>query len=265
MSVQRAMGMLSTAALLILAATFLPLLFSARLQGLSVWIGATFKLGFLLLAALFATLSYTSFEKSNPVRRAWLLMAAGLWMYGMAQSVLAFYQLVLDTRVPFPSVADVFFVPATVLLVFSLFSFVGVYKEVGFQIARRGDVSVVIAFALALLAGFLVVVGRPVFASDAPVTERILNVAYPVLDCFLLVPVVLLLRMAMGMRGGSLWKVWTALLAGFLLLAAGDILFAFFTTLGQTGLEPLLDLAFALSYVLIAKAVVTQYGILTAQ
>jgi hypothetical protein len=263
--VERTIGTLSTAALLILAATFLPLLFSAKLQGLSIWIGATFKLGFLLLAALFATLSCSSFEKSNPVRRAWLLMAAGLWMYWMAQSVLAFYQLALDARAPFPSIADAFFVPATVLLVSSLFSFVRVYKQVGFQIARRGDVSVVVAFAAVLLAAFLVVVGRPVLASDAPVTERLLNVAYPVLDCFLFVPVVLLLRMAMGMRGGSLWKVWTALLAGFLLLAAGDILFAFFTTLGKTGLEPLLDLAFALSYVLIAKAAVTQYGILTAR
>jgi hypothetical protein len=259
------MGTLSTAALVILSATFVPLLFTAKLEGLSVWIGATFKLGFLILAALFATLSSSSFENSNPVRRAWLLMASGLWMYGVAQSVLAFYQLVLDTRVPFPSVADALFVPATALLVCSLFSFVSVYKEVGFEIARRGDVSVVIACAAALLAGFLVVVGRPVLSSGAPVTERILNLVYPILDCFLLVPVVLLLRMAMGMRGGSLWKVWTALLAGFLLLAAGDILFAFFTTLGKTGLEPLLDLAFALSYVLIAKAAVTQYGILTAR
>jgi hypothetical protein len=262
--VERTIGIASTAALLILSAVFLPQLFSSRLQVLGVWVGATFKLGFLLLAALFATLSYSSFEESNPVRRAWLLMAAGLWMYWMAQSVLAFYQLILDARAPFPSIADVFFVPATVLLVFSLFSFVRVYKEVGFQIAQRSDVSIVIAFAAALLAGFLIVVGRPVLASDAPTPERFLNVLYPVLDCFLLVPVVLLLRMAMGMRGGSLWKVWTALLAGFLLLAAGDILFAFFTTLGETGLEPLLDLAFALSYVLIAKAAVTQYGILTA-
>jgi hypothetical protein len=66
------------------------------------------------------------------------------------------------------------------------------------------------------------------------------------------------------MRGGSLWKVWMALLLGFVFLAAGDILFAFFTTLGKSALDPLLDVAFAWSYILIARALVTQHGILSA-
>ena len=55
-----------------------------------------------------------------------------------------------------------------------------------------------------------------------------------------------------------------ALLLGFVFLAAGDILFAFFTTLGKSGLDPLLDVAFAWSYILIARALVTQHGILSS-
>ena len=107
-------------------------------------------------------------------------------------------------------------------------------------------------------------VGRPVLASEAPFAEQVLNIAYPVLDCLLLIPAVLLLKMALSMRGGTLWKVWMALLLGFVFLAVGDILFAFFTTLGKTGLDPLLDVAFAWSYILIARAVVTQHGILAS-
>jgi hypothetical protein len=105
------------------------------------------------------------------------------------------------------------------------------------------------------------VVARPILSSEAPLLERVLNVFYPVVDCILLVPAALLLKMALSMRGGSLWKVWMTLLLGFVFLALGDIGFAFFTTLGKSALDPLLDLAFAWSYILIARAVVTQHSI----
>jgi hypothetical protein len=150
--------------------------------------------------------------------------------------------------------------PATVLLAVSLFLFLKVYKSVGFEVAETFEVGIFLLFAFSLLAVFFLVVGRPVLASEAPFAERALNIVYPVLDCILLIPAVLLLKMALSMRGGSLWKVWMALLVGLVFLAVGDILFAFFTTLGKSALDPLLDVAFAWSYILIARAVVTQHA-----
>jgi hypothetical protein len=57
-----------------------------------------------------------------------------MWAYVVAQSVLAFYQLVLGRPAPFPSAADLFFLPATLLLAVSLFLFLKVYKSVGFEV-----------------------------------------------------------------------------------------------------------------------------------
>jgi hypothetical protein len=269
MKFDRLMGLGSLFAMVLLGAIFLPKLLvpeAAVYRDLLtpeaiLFIAAPIKLLFLLIAAIYASRSAASFESMNPVRSAWLLMAVGLWAYVVAQSVLAFYQLVLQETAPFPSAADLFFLPATVLLAMSLFVFLKVYKSVGFEVAEAFEVGIVLFFALSVLAVFLLVVGRPVLASEAPFAERALNMAYPVLDCILLVPAVLLLKMALSMRGGSLWKVWMALLLGFVFLAAGDILFAFFTTLGKSALDPLLDLAFAWAYILIARAVVTQHGI----
>ncbi|MGH9320299.1 MAG: hypothetical protein ACRD21_16145 [Vicinamibacteria bacterium] len=273
MSLDRRMGLLSMTAMLVLGVLVFPRLVAPDsflyreilTPRLVILVAAPLKLLFLVLAAIYASRSGSSFEKANPVRSAWFLLAAGLWSYVAAQSVLAVYQLVLNQPAPFPSVADLFFLPATVLLAVSLFSFLSVYKRVGFEVADTFEVGIVAACTLSLLAVFYVVVGRPVLASDAPFAERALNIAYPVLDCVLLIPAVLLLRMALSMRGGSLWRVWMALLLGFVFLAVGDILFAFFTSLGKSSLDPLLDLAFAWSYILIAWAVATQYGIVTRQ
>jgi len=269
MSFDRVMGLASLGAMILMGAIFLPQLVapeSALYRDLLtpraiLFVAAPIKLLFLLIAAVYASRSAASFESTNPVRTAWLLLAFGLWAYVAAQSALALYQLVLGRTAPFPSIADLFFFPATVLLAVGLFLFLKVYKSVGFEVAEAFEVGVVLFFVLSLLAVFFLVVGRPVLASDAPFAERALNIAYPVLDCILLVPAVLLLKMALSMRGGSLWKVWMALLLGFVFLAVGDILFAFFTTLEKTGLDPLLDVAFAWSYILIARAVVTQHTI----
>jgi hypothetical protein len=263
------MGLASLGAMILMGAIFLPQLVapeSALYRDLLtpraiLFVAAPIKLLFLLIASVYASRSAASFESANPVRTAWLLLAFGLWAYVAAQSALAFYQLVLGRTAPFPSIADLFFFPATVLLAVSLFLFLKVYKSVGFEVAEAFEVGVVLFFVLSLLAVFFLVVGRPVLASDVPFAERALNIAYPVLDCILLVPAVLLLKMALSMRGGSLWKVWMALLLGFVFLAVGDILFAFFTTLEKTGLDPMLDVAFAWSYILIARAVVTQHTI----
>ena len=45
------------------------------------------------------------------------------------------------------------------------------------------------------------------------------------LDCLLLVPTFALARLTSRLRGGRLHHVWTALLAGFLTTAAGDVMF----------------------------------------
>jgi hypothetical protein len=269
MSFDRLMGLASLAAMVLMGAIFLPRLVSPDsalyrdflTPSAILFIAAPIKLLFLLVAAVYSSRSATSFDSANPVRTAWLLLAFGLWAYVVAQSVLAFYQLVLGRPAPFPSAADLFFLPATVLLAVSLFLFLKIYKSVGFEVAENFEVGIVLLFAFSLLAVFFLVVGRPVLASEAPFAERALNIAYPVLDCILLVPAVLLLKMALSMRGGSLWKVWMALLVGFVFLAMGDILFAFFTTLGKSALDPLLDVAFAWSYILIARAVVTQHAL----
>ena len=48
---------------------------------------------------------------------------------------------------------------------------------------------------------------------------------------------------------------WILVLTGFVFMCAGDVLFAYFTALGQTGLDPFVHGAYILSYGLIAGGV----------
>jgi hypothetical protein len=78
--------------------------------------------------------------------------------------------------------------------------------------------------------------------------EKALNAAYMLLDFALLVPTAILLRIALRFPGGVVGRIWTALLSGFLLVCAGDILFAYFTAMGMARLDPLIDVAYLAGY-----------------
>lgn len=223
-------------------------------------VAALLKVVFLALATRFAWRCLSFFERGNPVRPAWLLLTAGLGLYLLGQTVLSVYQVVLRVDTPFPSVADLFFQVSMIVLIVSLVVFLRAYSQtLGVALGELAWVGLV---ALAVLLLVAIVVLRPVATEEAPLLARFLNLAYPLLDCLLLVPGLMLLRLTMKLRGGSLWIVWMLLLLGFFFVAAGDILFAYFTTLGLEILDPLLHLLFAAAYVLFAWGTRRQLAIL---
>jgi len=116
-----------------------------------------------------------------------------------------------------------------------------------------------------LLAGVgvvAVVILRPVAATPGPLLDRMLSIAYPALDLVLLVPLVLLLRIALRLRRSHAGEVWLLLLSGFVFLCAGDICFAYFQSLGEERLDPFVHATFILAYALVAGGAQRQLRIL---
>jgi hypothetical protein len=227
-------------------------------------LGALSKLVFLLLAAVFAWKSARAFEPGNPVRPAWQMLAAGSVAFFLAQLSYAPYQLVLNQDPPFPSLADVLFMLAYPLFVVALFAFMRAYEDAGYPLgtARTRWVVAAVVMACCAFVGYFVL--RPVIQGPSSGLAKFLNVAYPVLDFVLLVPTVLLIRMTLAMRGGAAWKLWAALLGGFLFLCVGDILFAYLPTIGRAGVDPLIHAMYILSYALTAYGVLHQHELLTS-
>jgi hypothetical protein len=195
------------------------------------------------------------------VRPAWRLLAAGLVLYAVGQATLVVYQLVLDVATPFPSVADVFFVLSLLFLVPAFPAFVRAYRDSGLPFDARRDVVVPGAVALVLGIAILALI-HPVFLADRFGLAEALNLFYPLSDVLLLVPAAVLARVTARLRGGKVAAVWTLLVAGFGLLIAGDVLFAWLTVAEAGALDPLVDLTFVASYAVIARATLRQRELL---
>jgi hypothetical protein len=100
-------------------------------------------------------------------------------------------------------------------------------------------------------------------SADAPLAKT-LNLVYPALDLVLLVPAIVLLRITSRFRGGAVWRIWLALLAGFVFTALGDILFAYFSTLGFTQLDPAVHAMYLVAYGGLAAGTMVQRQLLAA-
>jgi hypothetical protein len=232
------------------AALFTSVLPPARL----VAVASVVKMSLLAAAALWSLRARRELDASNPVRPAWTLLGSGMLCNLLGQAVLARYQLV-GGETPFPSPADVFYLLAYPLIGAALLRFVRVYEEAGYPVGSPAERASLVAGATVACALLSVVVLRPVVMADTPALEKVLGAAYPLLDMALLVPLSLLLRTTWRMRGGTVGTAWFLVLSGIVFLCAGDVLFAYFSALGKTGLDPFVHAAFVVSYGLIAAGV----------
>jgi len=226
------------------------------------YVGNLGKLAFLAVAALGAVKSASRLEADNPMRAAWRMMAAGLVGFAAGEVVFVVYEVLLRVPSPFPSLADAFFIASYPFLLAALMRAISAYGETGYPIGttrERMGTAVAIG-AAALLVAYPIL--KPVLEAPAAPLATVLNIAYPALDLALLVPVVILLRIAIRFRGGQVWLVWAGLLAGFLLMCVADVLYAYFSAMGKESLDPLVNVAFILSYAAIARGALGQYELL---
>jgi hypothetical protein len=216
-----------------------------------VALASLIKMATLLTGALVAFACRDQLEPGNPARPAWALLSAGLFSTLVGQMSLAPYQL-LGKNTPFPSVGDIYYLLAYPFFIAAFLVVLRAYRESGFPVGSLAERLAILGGVtlVAVVAGVLVL--RPVASAGAELLERILNVAYPVLDLVLLLPLSMLLRIALRLRGSHVGAVWAELLAGFVFLCASDALFAYFSALGEQHLDPYVHGAFILSYGLIA-------------
>jgi len=229
-----------------------------------VYAGSIVKLVLLILSGLFAVRSARRLEEGNPARRPWALLGGGLLSFFSGQAILGFHVMVLRQPSPFPSWGDVFFVAAYPLLIGALVEFIRAYREVGLAVGTVAEHAGLAVAAVVVLGVVDFMLLRPILASPAPALERYLNAAYPTLDFALLVPIMVLIRITSRFQGGRVAFVWTMLLTGGVCLCAGDIAFAYFSTMGRPGLDPLADVLFVLAYLFIARGTMAQHELLTS-
>jgi hypothetical protein len=214
-------------------------------------VAAALKLVYLLAGAWWAFQCRDLLEADNPARPAWGLLSLGLLAMFVGQLSYAPYQL-FGREASFPSVGDLYFVLAYPFLIAAFVVLLRAYRESGFPMGSLGERVAIVAGVGVLAAAVAIPILEPVVTSESPLLERILTVIYPVLDLVLLVPLALLLRVALRLRGSHVGSVWALVLGGLVFMCLGDIFFAYFSALGREHLDPFIHATFILAYGLIA-------------
>jgi hypothetical protein len=152
-----------------------------------------------------------------------LFLGVFLWFLGNATWVV--YEAFLQTKIPYPSLADVFYfvayIPATIGVVQFLWTFRSGFKRQWSLTA----LSVGLIF-LGLTCVFLI---GPLTMSAENSLAKIFDVAYPVLDSML---VILALFMFFTFKGGKMAGSWVWISLGVILTAMGGIMFSLGTLQG---------------------------------
>jgi hypothetical protein len=234
---------------------------------LVLFVGLASLIGALLLVVtgLLAWRSSRLLEADNPARLPWALLGAGLVLFAGGELSEAFYALARSEADPFPSVADWLYLGAYPVLTLAFFHFLRTYRvlvepDEGDVSFRRGSAAVLAAVgAISFL---------PVMGAEAPLLERAISLAYVAFDLVLMLPLLQLLRLTWRLRGGTVWKIWGGILAGFVLTCAADVLFAWLenvpSAMGAGQLHFLVELLFLLSYLAILRGTLQQHRLLAS-
>jgi len=176
--------------------------------------------GAVAISAIFALRRYRS--GSNEFSLVWFCFTAGMLLWFLGETGWAFYTFVLGTEIPYPSIADVFWLGGYIPLLIALYLYVKMFAS---ALSRRilGTV-----MAATLITAILVTIAliNPVVGTDEDLITLITDFAYPLLDLVLFS--MALLGLAVFQKG-SLGKSWILITAGIILNTAGDFLFGYTT------------------------------------
>lgn len=225
--------------------------------------GSFAKLAPQLLGCIYAARCAAQYGKGNAARTAWILMSAWLGNWFAGQLVLVIYERILNVPAPIPSLGDVFFTAGSAIVIVALSTFIRTYRASGFAVGGARELALIALGACAVFSVAAYVFLVPVALAPTPFAQRLVNVGYPLLDLATLIPALVLLRIAVRFRGGSVWRVWGALLAGILFATGGDLVFSDFSPVYVPTLAPIADLLFILGYAFCAYGMKLQYELVT--
>lgn len=217
-----------------------------------------YNLGYALAFFLGSAISFVGFfgnpQKSSLGLTAFFLGLGGA-SYGFGLVIWFYYNSILNIEVPYPSLADFFFIVFIPLIAIGCIKLLAV---VGGTVKSRYIIEGLILFALSLILiiGFVV---QPDLSSDLPFITKVTNILYPVGDSILLTLAYIIFRIS----GGKIQKAATTLVFSLLFQVLGDIFFSIRTVNETYWNGDIADVFFALSATFLTWSIITIYEGLT--
>ncbi len=173
-------------------------------------------------AALFFALLILYRQKLGGLHgKTYAAFAVGLALWFVAEVVQTYYEIGSEEEVPFPSIADAFWLLGYVPFGYHLFATYRLFVKS----ARPHTLFVVLATTAAVFGSLVpvTILSSSLLEDDIP--ALFVNVAYPTLDAALIVPAIMMFSI---LRKGKLGSIpWVLLAASILIIAAADSIFGY--------------------------------------
>lgn len=175
-------------------------------------------------AIAFAAVAYVSRRRRDIQAAAgWFWLAVGLGLYMLGEAAWAFQEIVLKINNPFPSVADIFWLGAYPPLLLGL---IIAWRQLDIGLQKK-EVAAIWVAAVAAFAATAVWLFVPIIRTpDVPITEKVLDIAYPLADILLIVPA---LALAVAFGRSLLGRPWRLICVGLIFIGLADLSFAYLT------------------------------------
>lgn len=172
----------------------------------------------------------------------WLFFTIGLFLWFVGEAIWMGYVLILGVEIPYPSVADVFWLSGYVPFFVALYLYV---KLFGAALSKKTlAISMITTLILTLLVSGTLI--NPIIGVEEDLTTLIVDFAYPLFDLALFS--VSFIGLLIFLKG-NLGKSWLLINAGILSNVAGDVLFSYTTTQEIYYSGHLLELLFLFGYI----------------
>jgi len=177
----------------------------------------------------------------------WLGFTLGMLLWFLGETCWAIYALLLNVEIPYPSIADAFWLAGYVPFFIALQQYVKTFASV---LSRRilGTIMFSVFASSVLVSAILI---TPIIGAEQDLVTLLVDFAYPLLDLVLLAAAILGLAI---FSKGSLGKSWLLINAGISLDVVADILFSYTTAQGIYYNGHPLELLYHCGYILFTLA-----------
>jgi len=211
-----------------------------------------FVAGMAVLSSFFAMRRYWDYFGSR-LSKIWLCFTLGMFLWFLGEVGWAVYTMVLGIEIPYPSIADVFWLAGYVPLFIALLLYIELFQPA---------ISTKMFFAAAVIvAGVSVAAFPPLMlpvlaeTSEQDVVTLGISLAYPSLDIALFLEAIIgLLVFTFSRLKGRIGGAWRFMNAAILTTVVADMAFSYTTMEGTYYNGHPLELLFHLSYLLFALA-----------
>ncbi len=223
-----------------------------------------------VVCALTATLLFVRVwlftSNRDASKKIWGQMIIGLFASTLAEAIWAYYEVVLGQDVPYPSIADLFWLFGYAMIWLALFTQYRLFQVAPSRRQRQIIAALVIVFFL--IGGWVVI--RPIIQGFDPsdALSSLLNVAYPLFDLALLV---LALVVIFSFGQGRFVMAWHILGGGLVFMAAADLMFVYadwneiyYPDSHLNGITLLIDTLYYVAYLTIGLSAYTYMVISTS-